>query len=244
MSEQRASRRSRNTLKERILSQIWLTIPVGIIVVVAVLAIINRPRSTPITTESPYAGTPSADASGSPSPNPMQSSAGTVGLIEEFTVTTPGEILPDRPADTVLPGKAFPDLGRKHVPGVDRITYNSNPPTSGPHHAVWAKWGIYEQAPMDEQLVHNLEHGGVIVSYDPAQISGETLEQLKAQVRELSKINPRIILTPRQNFDGAIALTAWGYLQTLDGYDAAAIKTFYDAFIARAPECTRGQCPG
>jgi hypothetical protein len=46
-----------------------------------------------------------------------------------------------------------------------------------------------------------------------------------------------------QNIDTAIALTAWGYLQKLQGYDSVAIKTFYDAHVARSPECQNGLCP-
>lgn len=165
------------------------------------------------------------------------------GLVESFTVETAGTPLPSQSPTTTLPGERIPDLGQEHVPETDRITYNSNPPTSGPHHQVWAQWGIYNEAPIDEQLVHNLEHGGVIVSYNPAQIQGDTLEQLRQQVETLSQTNPRIILTPRPTLDAAIALTAWTYLQTLDRYNPAAINAFYQAHIARGSECQQGLCP-
>ncbi|MCU0532379.1 MAG: DUF3105 domain-containing protein [Hydrococcus sp. Prado102] len=164
--------------------------------------------------------------------------------LEKFSVTTPGSSLPPRPTGTALPGTPIPDLGQEHVPESQRVKYNSNPPTSGAHHATPAAWGIYhKQPPLDERLVHNLEHGGIIISYHPDRIKGQDLEKIQAQARELSAINPRIIVTPRANLDSAIALTAWGYLQKLDSYNAEKIKAFYDAHIARAPECSNGQCP-
>lgn len=166
------------------------------------------------------------------------------GLIETFQVTTTGNVLPPVPANTVLPGTQIPQLKREHIPDKQKVKYNSNPPTSGPHYAIPAQWGIYNQAPEDERLVHNLEHGGIIISYNPKYIEGDKLDQIQAQVEKLSQINPRIILTPRSNLNTAIALTAWGYLENLNNYEPAAVKTFYNAHIARAPECDNGQCPG
>lgn len=165
------------------------------------------------------------------------------GLVEPFRVTTLESPLPPLPPATILPGTHFPDLGQKHVPAGTQITYNSNPPTSGPHYPYPAAWGIYKEPPADEFLVHNLEHGGINISYNPEQIKGQKLESLQAQARELSTFNPRLVLTPRVNLDTAIALTAWGYLENLDRYDPAAVKVFYNTHIARGPECQDGLCP-
>jgi len=165
----------------------------------------------------------------------------TSARVDTFVADSPGVPLP--PQEPAPPGEQFPDEGRQHVPEGQRVQYNTNPPTSGAHYDTWAVWGIYAEAPEDEKLVHNLEHGGIVIYYDPDQIEGQTLDQLKGQVRQLSRRNPRIILTPRENFEGAIALTAWQYLQRLDHYDAAAIEQFYDAHIARGPECQEGLCP-
>lgn len=166
------------------------------------------------------------------------------GLIEPFIVTTFESPLPGLAPGTILPGTHFPDLGQQHVPVGTPVTYNSNPPTSGSHYPYPAGWGIYKNPPADEFLVHNLEHGGVIISYNPNQIKGQELEQLKAQARTLSKWNPRVVVAPRQNLDTAIALTAWGYLKTLESYNPEVVKLFYDTYIARGPECSEGLCPG
>jgi Protein of unknown function (DUF3105) len=166
-------------------------------------------------------------------------------LVENFSVDSPGTPLTPQPISPAIPGEAIPTLEASHIPPSETATYNSNPPTSGAHYELPATWGIHNQAPLDEALVHNLEHGGIVISYNPDQIQGQTLEELRTQTRELSQINPRVILTPRENLDAAIALTAWGYLQTLDNYNPTDVKAFYDAHIARrGPECRNGQCPG
>lgn len=60
------------------------------------------------------------------------------------------------------------DLGRDHIQIGESVNYNSNPPTSGPHYVEWAKSQIYTSPPDDRNLVHSLEHGYVIISYNCA----------------------------------------------------------------------------
>lgn len=70
-----------------------------------------------------------------------------------------------------LPGQAVADLGREHVPDGTKVEYNSNPPTSGSHFADWTRAGVYEQPISDGHLIHALEHGYVIVSYNCEKLS-------------------------------------------------------------------------
>ncbi|MBI2011215.1 DUF3105 domain-containing protein [Candidatus Daviesbacteria bacterium] len=65
-----------------------------------------------------------------------------------------------------LPGELIADLGRGHVAEGSKIDYNSNPPTSGPHYEVWTKPGVYSEPQDDRNLVHSLEHGYIIISYN------------------------------------------------------------------------------
>src|SRR3989338_2696663 len=44
-----------------------------------------------------------------------------------------------------LPGVFIPDQGREHVGPGHVHTYNSNPPTSCPHFAKPANWGVYQE---------------------------------------------------------------------------------------------------
>lgn len=64
------------------------------------------------------------------------------------------------------PGQKIDDLGRNHVAVGTRLDYNSNPPTSGSHFADWKRADVYSTPQEDGYLVHSLEHGYVIVSYN------------------------------------------------------------------------------
>jgi len=133
------------------------------------------------------------------------------------------------------PGQAIADLGREHIAvGSDRPEYNSNPPTSGPHYAVPANWGIYDEPLPDEQLVHNLEHGGIWISYRDAG-DQEAVNKLKSVADDFTI---KVILTPRPENDSRIAVAAWGRLLKLADFDEQQIRDFIGAFINRGPEQT------
>ena len=71
-------------------------------------------------------------------------------------------------ATVVPPGVAMADQGREHVSpqAVASFQYNSNPPTSGPHLATWVKAGVFDTPQSEGELIHSLEHGYVIISYN------------------------------------------------------------------------------
>lgn len=136
--------------------------------------------------------------------------------------------------DAVLPGRAVADQGREHVDKSHKHTYNSNPPTSGWHYAEAAEWGIYKEELPDETLIHNLEHGGIWISYKP-RIS----EDLRKKLEHFYDVYGRkIIVTPRQKNDQDIALAAWNRLDTFDAqeYSDEHINAFIKAFRNKGPE--------
>lgn len=69
---------------------------------------------------------------------------------------------------TSPPGTRMDNQGREHVSKEDVATfsYNSNPPTSGPHLETWVKPGIYAIPQSEGELIHSLEHGYVIIHYN------------------------------------------------------------------------------
>ncbi len=87
--------------------------------------------------------------------------------------------------------------------------------------------------------MHNLEHGHVVISYDCSRLAD--CAGTKTQIRRLVERyrNWKVTAVPRQNADAAIALTAWGRLDKLDGYDEARITTFVNAWRDRGPERTK-----
>jgi Protein of unknown function (DUF3105) len=77
-----------------------------------------------------------------------------------------------------LPGSSLPDLGREHTNDISSASYNSNPPTSGTHFPLWAKRGMYDRILSDGYLIHSLEHGYIVISYDCTK----EISNLKSQI--------------------------------------------------------------
>ncbi len=143
------------------------------------------------------------------------------------------------------PGSSIPiqtarhiDLGQSHEP------YSSDPPTSGPHYAQPAQAGFYSEAQPDEQLVHNLEHGYVILWYSCSSLSDPECVKLQADLQEVMARagnsprtgTPKLIAAPRPGLTARITVTSWGWLDSLDSFDVERILTFIRASRDRAPE--------
>lgn len=157
---------------------------------------------------------------------------------------TPGGLTGE--VDAVAPGGPVPVMEtRAHVQAA--VQYTTNPPTSGDHDPSPATWGVYpSRPPIDERLVHNLEHGGVIISYNPALVDQVTVDKLKLLFEDLREPNRMcLIVTPRPQGiqdNKPIALTAWGAMATLDSFDEGAIRAFWRDYVAKGPELGEGVC--
>lgn len=130
-------------------------------------------------------------------------------------------------------GQVFENQGQTHIkPNEEHPPYNSNPPTSGSHWVTPAKWGIYNKPLIDEQAVHNLEHGGIWISYK--NIDQNTIENLE----KIAKANSRsVILSPREaNDSNNIVLASWTRLENLETYDEAKILEFISRNKNNSPE--------
>ncbi len=79
-----------------------------------------------------------------------------------------------------LKAQSLKELGRNHINDISRQQYNSNPPTSGSHFPLWAKRGVYPTPLSDGYLIHSLEHGYVILSYNCGQKGPAEYQSLKA----------------------------------------------------------------
>jgi hypothetical protein len=129
--------------------------------------------------------------------------------------------------------RTFESQGQQHIqPGETHPAYNSNPPTSGWHYPSPAEWGIYRDILPDELVVHNLEHGGIWISY---RDSTDTV--VIQQLETIANSYPsHIIVTYRPVNDTAIAVAAWGHLLVLDTVDEPQIRNFIDLYRMRGPE--------
>ena len=131
-----------------------------------------------------------------------------------------------------LPGERFASLGNRHVAVGTEVSYNSDPPTSGPHSAQLAPWGVYgpeDVTPHDQNLLHNMEDGGVVLWYLPSPDAEETDRRI-ATLEEAASGYRRVVIVPRNDMPTPFAATAWQRLQRFDGADVEAVRAFVDAY--------------
>jgi hypothetical protein len=127
----------------------------------------------------------------------------------------------------LIQGKAHIKAGTSHPP------YNSNPPTSGWHDGgSTADWGSHLTVIPDVTMIHNLEHGGIWISYRDAE-DAQTVIALEAIV---SRYPTHVVLTHRPSNDSRIAVAAWGQLLKLDSADDAQIYNFIARYRFKGPE--------
>ena len=156
-------------------------------------------------------------------------------------------------------------LGREHVKVGTKVEYNSNPPTSGNHYEVWTKSGVYDKPQDDRNMVHSLEHGYIILSYNcglesskfkvqssklgtgSAEMGKDCLSFVNKLKDLVKKDSWKMILVPRPSLDANFALTAWGKIDKFNSPSGEAsakdasldrVKTFIEAFRNHGPEQT------
>ena len=120
-----------------------------------------------------------------------------------------------------------------HVPEGQRVDYNDAPPTSGQHWPATAPCGFYPDGLPDERVVHNLEHGNIVVSFNftnPAQVTA--LRQVLDGVRQFDDWG--VARSYDKIADGQVALAAWGQLHRMDGVKPWEIGPFFEAFAGVA----------
>lgn len=132
------------------------------------------------------------------------------------------------------------------------VTYNSFPPSSGPHYQQPAPWGIYPESVKQTILVHNLEHGGIVIQYGTGVSKGD-VQKLQAFYQH----DPYgLVMAPYARLKNQIAATAWneppysqnrdanfnqidpghGYVLTCSGFDGGALASFRDKHRNKAGE--------
>jgi hypothetical protein len=159
-------------------------------------------------------------------------------------------------------GAAQPNDGSTHVNdgsscrespascGVSGNPYSSLPATSGPHWGNPSNWGVYTSPAAESQLIHNLEHGGIVIWYDPEQLDAEGVRALSdyvtAQVASGVSGRYKFILSPWAASDplpAPVVVTAWRYLIELETADTDAIAEFARQRYGRSPEPNGGPGP-
>jgi hypothetical protein len=139
-------------------------------------------------------------------------------------------------------GQRQVDDGGGHIAdGAAGTGYSSVPATSGEHWNTPANWGVYTAAsPAQEaQIIHNLEHGGIVIWYQPTETSAEDVAALTQYVeQQVRSAKFKVILSPwtSEDFGHPIAVTSWNWLLYQDAADLDQIRAFLDEHYGDAPE--------
>lgn len=159
--------------------------------------------------------------------------AGIFGSIQ-LTKKSPEQIEFEQQVEAVsLEGKVeeFEIEGRDHIAADTAVEYQTNPPTSGGHLATAKNWGIYNEEIDDKAGVHNLEHGGIWISYK--DISEDEIKILE----EIGKQNSQsTVVSPRSGNDSKVVVASWGKMMQLDSADKALIQKYIETYKNQSPE--------
>ena len=125
--------------------------------------------------------------------------------------------------------------------------WSTDPPSAGGHYGLWAVWGFYRQPVNPRQVVHNEEHGAVVMWWGP-KVPASTVDQLQAFY---NKSSDGMFGTPYPSLGNKIALTAWtgdpnayyvnhnygiGHIAICPTFDEKAFAAFRDAYRGKGPE--------
>ncbi len=136
----------------------------------------------------------------------------------------------------------FPTL----TSAIDHI-WTTDPPSGGGHYGLWAVWGFYRAPVNPRQVVHNEEHGAVVMWWGP-KVPKATVDKLAAFYNESSD---GMLGTPYPELGDKIALTSWtgdptkyyrngyygmGHIAICSKFDEKAFKAFRDAYRGHGPE--------
>lgn len=118
----------------------------------------------------------------------------------------------------------------------DSVQYEMKIPTSGTHSPHDLKFGFYKDKPSYEMLVHNLEHGDIIIYYH-ADADPKIKEQLNYFVN-FREAGAGILAVPNEDIPAGkeVVVNAWTKTMELSVYDEEKIATFIYKYINEGPE--------
>lgn len=147
--------------------------------------------------------------------------------------------LPERGNETLLEGvQSFPSEGADHVQAGTQIDYARRPPLSGTHYPSALEVGFYEQPRPLGNVVHALEHGAVVIYYQPSALTDEIRTSLQKWVRNHTDPWGSVIAMPYpwENPEAPFTLTAWRHVLRMEEYDVEVVRAFVAEYVGRGPE--------
>jgi uncharacterized protein DUF3105 len=118
---------------------------------------------------------------------------------------------------SMVESAAPPSEGWTHVPEGTPITFRHNPPTSGPHYPVWARYDEYVTLIARGYWVHNVERGATVLLYRPgaaAELITELVDAYRSIPDDPVCRHRWALITPDPELPGPVAVVnAEGILQ-------------------------------
>jgi hypothetical protein len=143
----------------------------------------------------------------------------------------------------------FTNGSSSHVGECSDVEYSMSPPVLGDHYPVWAAYQTYDYPVPLGYLVHNLEHGAVVLFYDCPDGCDDEIAQAQSFIDELpldprcsDEIAHQVILVPRPGLGSRWAAAAWGHALTASCFDPEYFEQFYADHHGRGLEdlCNQG----
>jgi hypothetical protein len=131
-----------------------------------------------------------------------------------------------------------------HVAIGSSIQWSSNPPATGMHYPMWARWDRHYTSLDRGFYIHNAEHGGVVFLYNCPTDCPDVVAQLIDSVRTFSaddscsapvRNRMLVVADPMMPADVQVAAVAWNAVYTASCFDPY-IQTFARNHYNRAPE--------
>ncbi|MCL1588062.1 MAG: DUF3105 domain-containing protein [Actinomycetia bacterium] len=157
---------------------------------------------------------------------------GLVSLAAVVVVGAVGFLIVQKAIPSELPGvTSQPNDGRSHVPAGETVAFASATPTSGTHSVNSPRCGVLDQQLPPEFAVHALEHGTVVVWYQPS-VGDDVVSGLSDIV---NRFDDRVILSPNAQLTEPVVATAWLRLKAYGDADPE-IEAFIETYRNRGPE--------
>ena len=120
------------------------------------------------------------------------------------------------------------------------IGYDHLPPAGGPYSPLWQACGVYARPVYPEYAVHSLARGAVWLTYRPT-LSPADIDTLKAAIKD----QPGAMLSPLDNQQPAVMLSAWNAQLALKSVNDSRLKRFIREYSGArgVPEAGKG-CAG
>jgi len=146
--------------------------------------------------------------------------------------------------------ESFTNPSAAHVSVCSLISYPMNPPVYGDHYPVWAAYKSYPFAVPLGFLVHDLEHGAIVLLYncpegcaDEVAAAQGSIDALPADPRCTDDVKHQVVMSPDPSLPTRWAAISWGHSLSAACFLPSAFRTFYDANLAHGGEdtCANGE---